>query len=359
MIRNNIWFVLILIGLLVCNSCKELYYPEVVTNEKILVILGNIQHNHNPQIKLTWATQYKESKISYIDDAIVWISDDLDNDEYLKPTSNGSYAPENINFKGILGRTYTLHVEMATGEVYESTPEKILPAPQIDSLYAEPVKKIEYQLNGLENLIALEKVGLEVKTNLSSRSDSTCFFRFKTGLYTQSSYIRYPNDARPQQVYLWSSTMLDKPNSIGVSYFGDSGQILPEYDQVFLEYIYNPLGGSNTTTQILIEGWVVSTFVYSLSSNAYNFYSSISRQLDAGNRIFSPIPSQVESNIICLNNENRKVVGLFEACDEVVCYKAFKWTSLEEYRSFELDTFPQNIGAGEITNHCPEFWVSF
>jgi len=358
MVCKTINGILALLLFIAGTSCKEIFYPEIQTDERIPVIQGLIQRDRPPEVSLTWATLYDSSGFSYIDDAIVWISDDMGNAEYLELTAAGTYTPENIHFKGILYRTYILHVEMATGEVYESTPEKILPAPQIDSLYAEPVEKTEYGLNAFEDLIILEKKGLDIKVDLASNSDSTCYYRFKTGLYTQMSYVRYPNDPRPAQVYLWTSTILDKLWSAGFSSSAGAGQILTQHNPGFLEYVYDPSqAGARTPT--LIDGWVISMHVYSISENAYKFYNFASMQLQAGQRIFSPPPAQVKGNISCVNNEHGKVIGLFEACAETVSYKAFKWRNLEEYRSFALDTFPQDIGSGDTINYRPEFWVEF
>ena len=81
----------ILLSVVLLSSCKEVFYhDEIVSNEKIPVIQGIIIENKQPEVNLTWATYYEENEVSYISDAIVWITDDAGNIETLQETAPGN-----------------------------------------------------------------------------------------------------------------------------------------------------------------------------------------------------------------------------------------------------------------------------
>ena len=91
----------------------------------------------------------------------------------------------------------------------------------------------------------------------------------------------------------------------------------------------------------------------------YQYYNSIAQQLNAGNSIFAPVPSQIKGNMICVSDPGEKVIGVFEAASETIIYKGFSWKNLDEYKSIILESFPDSVGNGEVMNMQPDFWIQF
>jgi hypothetical protein len=116
---------------------------------------------------------------------------------------------------------------------------------------------------------------------------------------------------------------------------------------------------TSSTTGIYIVGWVLIFNVYSISGEVYNYYNSITQQLNANDQIFAPVPSQIRSNIRCINDPNKPVIGVFEAASLTTIYKAFIWNNLKVYKSRELSSFPDNIYGGSSERFPPYFWISF
>ena len=354
----KISFLLIILLIL---SCKEIFYPdEIISNEGIPVIQGIILEDKTPEVKLTWATYYEDKTLSYITDALVWITDDAGNNETLEETAPGIYTDIGGDFTGVSGRTYTLHVEIpSSGLTYESTPERISLPPDLDSLFAVPVERTVAEVSSLGNLITREKKGLDVKISLSMNSDSTRFFRFQTDILTQITFILNPNSMLPTYVYEWKSSILDKIFSVDYSFFSNSKQVVPEHDAGFLEFVYNGYLSNDESTAPYTDGWAVSMHVYAISNNVYQYYNSIAEQLNAENQIFAPVPSQIKSNVSCVSSENEKVIGVFEAASETIFYKGFSWLNLEAYISKELEYFPEDLGDGTTYNIPPDFWIEW
>ncbi len=338
-------------------SCKEVFYPdEIISNEQIPVIQGSIHSEMPPEVKLTWAIPYEEKQISYINGAQVWITDDLGAYEALENTAPGIYTPVNAGFTGVLGRTYTLHVEMPSGKVYESTPERISSKPEIDSLFAVPTKRTVTTLSSIGSSVTTIKEGLEINASLSKDTGATCFYRFETDYVAQTEYTLAPYSFNPIKVYEWNSYILDEVYSVDFSFSSSLQQVLPEHNAGFLEFIYNSFLSDEESTAPYTGTWVVTMHIYSISNLVYQYYHSILEQLNATNEIFAPVPSQIKCNVRCTNDDNEKVIGIFEAASETIIYMAFKWIDINKYKKQELDFYPE-VGLG-ITYHVPPaFWI--
>jgi hypothetical protein len=72
-----------------------------------------------------------------VSDATVSISDDQGNKSYLNNLNNGIYKTDSLEFRGSVGRTYTLHILTNEGEEYESDPCLMQSVAEIDSIYIE------------------------------------------------------------------------------------------------------------------------------------------------------------------------------------------------------------------------------
>ncbi len=347
---------LLLFVTIINTSCKEVFNPDdIISNQQIPVIQGNIQSGMPPEVKLTWAIPYEGNDVTFINDAQVWITDDVDTYETLENTAPGIYTPSNEDFVGIIGRSYTLHVEMSSGKLYESTPERINPLPEIDSLYAVPTKKTVATFTATGSFVTLEKEGMEINVSLSKETSATCFYRFKTVYVAQTFYILAPNSFNPINVYEWNSDVLDEFYSVDYSVSNNVKQIA-KYNAGFFEFRYDSYLSDNSSTAPFTNTWIVTMHIYSVSSNVYQYYHSIGAQLGANDEIFATVPSQVKGNIRCLSDENETVIGIFEAASETISYMAFKWINLYLYRKLELGYYPE-VGSGLQQTVPPDFWI--
>jgi hypothetical protein len=357
--RRKILNIAILLAALLIASCKEVFFPDdIISDERIPVIQANIFENKIPEVKISWAINYEDRKSGVISGASVWMTDNEGNSVDFNDAGKGVYTPENIEFKGVSGREYVLHAEI-NGLLYESYPEKIYPAPVIDSLYAVPLKKTLESLNAQGYIIKTSAKGLDIKADLSGNSDSTCFFRYHTDICQEIAYTLNPNSMQPIQVYEWNSWILDKTYSVSHTFKSAAGQVVPEHNTGFLEFKYDPYQASESQTAPYPIGWIVSMHVFSISPGIYQYYKSIEQQLNADNSIFAAVPSQVKGNIRCITDEYSKVIGIFEAGAETVLYKGFSFIDEKRYRSIPLVSFPDNPGAGSLRNSAPAFWISF
>ena len=341
-------------------SCKEVYYPDDIESaEQIPVIQGEIHENEVPVVQLTWALRYDDKLTEYISGAEVEVSDDWGNSVNLLETAAGSYTATSTEFMGVVGRTYTLNVRLPDGNEYVSSPAFLSGRSQIDSLYADPDIREVYSYGTSNKPIVEYQRGLYIIADLSCNADSVLYYRFNTRVTREIEYTEDPGTLASKTVYVWKNSTLDNIYSVNQTIEYNNLQVLREHHVGFLHFDYDPHNYTNKQTAPYPTGWVLIFKVYAISAEIYDYYNSMSLQLNANDQIFAPVPSQVKSTVHCLTNPKKDVIGVFEASSVTTVYKAFAWRNTEVYQSKVLESFPEDLQDGTTKPFPPEFWVSF
>ena len=123
--------------LILSNSCIVQFIPDITENQELLVVEGLLTDQPGPNtVKLSSSLPLGEaSNAKPVTGCNVTITDDLGSTIYLGETEPGTYI---TYAHGILGRTYTLHINKTIGTRvlnYESSPMEMKPVPKIDSIY--------------------------------------------------------------------------------------------------------------------------------------------------------------------------------------------------------------------------------
>ena len=155
---------LILIFLL-C-TCIDPYYPKLGGDTSLLVVDGLITDSNNSYaVKLSRTFQDQNTGPVMITDATVYVNE---NSSYLKNNGNGIYKTDSLEFKGVPGRTYVLHIQDG-GADHDSEPCLMESVPEIDSIYFE--KDEELVNNGTQS-----QQGIRIYLN--SKAGNNQFFRW-------------------------------------------------------------------------------------------------------------------------------------------------------------------------------------
>src|SRR5665647_985307 len=125
--------VITLLAFLLLSTCIDPYNPKLTGYASVLVVDGLITDAYSSYtVKLSRAFQDQNSSPSGVSDALVFISDDSENNSLLINRGNGIYKTDSLVFKGIPGRTYILHIHTKEGQEYESDPCVMQAVPEID-----------------------------------------------------------------------------------------------------------------------------------------------------------------------------------------------------------------------------------
>lgn len=336
---------------LILISCREAYYPDdLLIEAPIPVIRGRIVLNQPPEVKISWSKRFDENQSEIVSDAEVFISDHLGYEAKLDEC-DGIYSSPDLF--GQAGFTYTLRVVLQDGREYNSIPQHISDPPSIDSLYAIPGERKSFVYGYYGQPVYTEEEGLFIHSALSSYQSNKQYLRFHTIVVKLSSYQIGTMDRI--NVYLWETKGMDNSYAVDFS-VSDTVKQLLNHPVGFLKYYSDVSQARGDRSATIINAWVVTQTIYSISADVYRYYNSIGHQLVGNDQIFAPVASQVNSNIYCVSDKTERVIGIFEACSAITIYKAFRWIDLSRYESLDLDYFPE-VGTGSVEKWAPDFWI--
>jgi hypothetical protein len=355
--------ILILLSLVLLIACQEVYNPDDIdAGLKIPVIEGYLHDGPGPyRVELSWAAAFYDRSYTAITDALVTISDNYGNTEILTETGNGRYYSDKNGIRGTAGRIYTLHVELPDGSIYESSPVLMQPPKKIDTIYAEIGEKEFTSRNSYGELSIYKEGGLYVYADMNSKTGDRLFFRFYSRVVSQSQYtIYYPAPLAPVDVYCWYTWSLNDMVNVKSTVPFKYEQVIEKHNLGFLPYRYNSAWQDDTTSPVHPRGWIVTTTAYSITEDAYEYYNSVITQLNAKERIFDPVPSQITGNIHCINDTGKLVLGLFEVAAKTSRHTAFDWaTGLNNYSILNLQKYSVPISDSCQDIIAPDFWITF
>jgi hypothetical protein len=277
--------------LLTIGSCVSNYIPNINDYEEQLVVEGLITDQPGINtIKISnseqlWKRQFPKPYTG----CIVSISDDLGNTYNLKETApKGTYITDPSTFRGVVGRTYTLHVKTTTESKnfnYQSKPVKMIPVPPVDSIYYE--KKVFRPTN-----IPVE--GCNIYLNTHDPSNNCKFYRWE---YLETWEINLLFDF-PNKV-CWVS---NQSKEIKIK----NASLLPEasISRLPVITIQDPVDKLSVKYSILIKQ-------FSLNEDEYFYWERFKNMIDQTGGLYDVLPSTIPNNIFCVEDPYKEVLGYF------------------------------------------------
>lgn len=317
---------LIFVLVILLQSCQEIYiHDSLDTSMNIPVIEGLIGNDPGPHtIRLYYARPFDESDYDPITGALIYVTDEAGTSYIFDEKFDGTYICPSDRLIGNPGSTYTLHAELSDGTIILSEEQLMPDTLNFEKIYQKTETK-EFQVRTSDNdLITKMKVGTATYVVIDGNVPEKRYFRitskYSVRVYSRSIAYNYkwieiePGDSA--ECMIVSDTLFDciyiyKNNAIPVP-----GIIDPKADQSenertrissFIPFDFTVTGDYDT---ILERG--VTTHLYSITREVYDYYNSVAEQLNAPSRLFDPIPTQLKGNLYCLTDPEREVLGLFE-----------------------------------------------
>ncbi|UBM60500.1 DUF4249 domain-containing protein [Marinilongibacter aquaticus] len=291
----RIIFFLIVSCLLV--SCIEEIDLRIQEKEPVLVVDGQITNQAPPyRVRLTFTGGYSSGgtipSYNAVKEAVVYIENSQQERAYLAPleNENGLFETYDLAYKGELGESYTLHVELEDGRHYLSTPEKITAVPEIDSIYAQKVDAFE------------EADYFQIYCDTKDISGQKNYY-----LWTAFGYARV-GSVNPQN----STEILDAgcPSACWVLRYSRDIHILSD------EFIDGNTIAKQAVFQspILARGnHLIEVSQYSISEQAFKYWTLFKEQNNRQGTIFDPLPAAILGNVYLQDSPEERVLGYFSA----------------------------------------------
>jgi Domain of unknown function (DUF4249) len=281
-------------------ACVDNYDPKLVGGKPKVVFEGILTDQDTPNyFRLSFSAGYnsKESVFDrFVNAAKVWITDEKNTRTDLIDLNKGQFVtPE--GFRGQIGKSYQVHIQLSDGTSYESNAEKMRFTPPIDKVYSEFKLKTTLQPKYRGNF----NVYIDVK-DPATEGD---FYRWKWVNYTRADYCAaYKVNGESTLSYkkccgdCWNVNVCLGCITLASDNLAN-GKTLPR------QFVAQIPFDNITPYYMLVEQM-------SLSREAYNFWSTVDAQANNSGGIFDTAPAAIRGNIKNVSDETDEILGYFQ-----------------------------------------------
>lgn len=244
---------------------------------------------------------------------------------FFEVKTPGYLTPE--GFRGEVGKTYTLFVRTSAGEEFVSTPQTIIPTPEIDSI------SFEYERLPSSDPVTFES-GVGVSVTWQDPVETENFYSWQVnGIYRLETPDRpeiccvydvfdggselcwiHEKDLPGNLVALSDTRFNGSRDTRRVGFVLDDG----------LRFASQEVGGDRQ--------YYVEVLQYGLSGEAFAFNRLLNSQLEIDGDIFDPPPANIMGNMSRVGDPDELVLGFFGAYSVQTASRFIKRSILEEIK---------------------------
>lgn len=300
-----------ILGWLALFGCEDVYRPELSSGPNLPVIEARL--TNNPAFNYIYVCRTTKFTNNNYSKAIINAKIELLEENgpvyNIKHTVSGIYnLPESLE----PGKQYKLRVKI-DNETYESDWEKLPLLPEMENFSPETYTQVKYINNSYgipyKSYVDGFQVFVDVPVNNASKA-----YLFRWHSYLQFCMGGYIGRDR---TFEWISFFHNSSENIASTGHYSNDSIINRHKLMFNVCDY--LGYLDTVNYPQRKsayelGWIFEIDQYGLSEGAYRFYKKAGEQLKADGQLFDPINSQVQSNMHCISNPDKQLLGVFDLC---------------------------------------------
>ncbi len=300
-IENIIIFLVLITGI---TSCVDEYMPNVDKYEHVLVVDGLLTNGADPVlVRLSYSSPITSREILPASGAELYITDEYQLETQLTEMEPGNYIVTDSTFRGEIGNSYQLHIQLPNGQNYISDICSLSAPSPIDSIYG-----INESHENINSNIDLSGVQFYIDNHSLNSNDTSYYLWRLTQTYKyeaaftldytwEGEFIPYPNPDSLRTC--WSTTPVSDIFIFTTKYY-DSPEI-----------VKFPLNYVSTESKRLSIRYSLLVKQLSISKEAFDFYNVLKEQnIEQGN-LYSEQPIQVRGNVDNVNDHEEPVLGYF------------------------------------------------
>lgn len=293
----------------ITTSCIERFYiagPEEKFVPK-MVINGTITTDKDLQeIVISMTSTPEDPKFVPVSGCNVQVEDDKNNRYFFQETGKPGHYYGVIQPNVLVpGSQFRLNVLTPEGKYYSSKLEKLLPCPEVGSVYYEILSKPTTDPELVED-------GLQFYVDFAGDENSETYFRMKL----EETYEYH--STWPVQRYLDEQNNFVKLSKADYTKFVcyktdeiDDIYTLSTLGLSMNKYKHYPLHFVNDKTQRLMFKYSLLIKQYSLTEQAYQYWEALRKNNKEAVDLFGKQPAQVKGNIFNVNDSSEHVLGYF------------------------------------------------
>lgn len=311
--KQNRFLYIILIAIIcafIYSACIDELNIDTEEEQIILIVEGFIDTDPGPHtITVSRTAKYGsifEGFVSKQEDATLRIRDDEGGQVVLSEVDKGIYQTPST-FAAKVGNSYTLIIELLNGAQYISKPEKVIAAPEIKKLipvFQESPGIDEFSFNS----------GIDLFAQWDDPEENNYYFWKTSGIYLiythPELFVARDGSGTPfpaPKDCCSKCFVYEQHSEKQFRIFSDDLSTTGEINEK-VAYIQDDGGRFQ-------DKYMAAVAQYSLTREAYRFFSLINNQLSIDGDIFDPPPATVRGNMINLSDPDANVIGYFAASD--------------------------------------------
>lgn len=279
-----------------------------------LVVDGSITNQPGPYTISLFYTRDLKADLDFsvpVTGATITIFSDAGEEEDLRETLPGIYITDKI--AGAVGRSYNIRITTKDGAIYESKPDLIRPAGEIESIRYE-YEQLRKVVDNVD--VSADRFNLYLDSQIEPTGENYIRWRV-VGTYkieTQPGRMREPP---PCSGWEFRTVGLVKVYECTccicwVTNHEDRPQVSDEQFIQGNEFRHAFIGTVPITSVTFIEKYHVSVSQMSLTRNTFNYFRLVKAQIEGVESLFQPVAGKLRGNISRING-NEEVQGLFWA----------------------------------------------
>lgn len=277
-------------------SCKQEYpLPDETRNLNMLVVEGLLNSGPGPTtIRLTRTFNPKDIG-NLIPELRAQVSVEGENNSSFTLTANtkGEYVHPQLNLNN--NQKYRLRIKTINGKEYLSDYIPVKSSPSIDSIYWKRTAD-----------------GIQLLLNTHDPQDNTRYYRWE---FDETWEI---NSAYVSNYKYENGIVVDRPNPAAIFYCwanSSSSSIVVNSSAKLIQDVISgqPLRDIAFGSEKISVRYSILARQYALTKEAYQFWEIMKKNTEQLGTLFDPQPSQLLSNIHCINDPEDLVMGYLSA----------------------------------------------
>ena len=284
------------------GSCVEPADIETGSSASLLVVQGSLTNEFKRHWVRVSSTVGLNDQRDPTLQAIVWVTDDRSNRYNYSRNTEGVYESI-IEFQGVVGRSYTLHVLQGLKEIV-STPQRLSSALPIDSIYVENITLLDDEVVG-------ERNGLQFFLDAANLGLGPVSLRYEL---TEAYVSRVPFPS----VFIWdepTQTAVRRETPLTTCYKQESGEdllvasTLSQSQNAIRQFPLNfvPFDSEKVQSEYAVR---VRQFV--ISPQTFEFYRTLNENNQSSGSLFDSQKGRVLGNLSVEGDESEQILGYFE-----------------------------------------------
>ena len=258
-------------------------------------------------VKVLFTTAYNQrADLSEIEAGSVILYDNDNNTYDLRHSGNGIFVV-NEDFCGVVGKSYWLEITLGEGKVYRSAPETMIAVPEIEQTSIR--REFEEDLSGNDQVVNRDRIIFSASFQDPENQENYYRWRYRSTYQVLAplfdEYIAPPPNPWQEPIEptrdCWATDFDHEYLKIARDELFD-GELVDRYDLFSIDVDFK-----------VDIGYYSLIKQYSLTKEAFEFWSKIENQEGNNGTIFETSNYQIRGNVYNIADQEELVLGYFGA----------------------------------------------